>query len=295
MTIKVHGLIKENVTGITAVCAVKWSRILMSRGFSRMIWNYPLFYDKGGDNMLKSFSLILIGISIISRAVVFFSYEKILRDSDKPAEGKGVLSIINKRYTYLNELNTPIRNTEAFVCKNIIENTMLKTLIPTVDTFGYILTLFSIGIMLYSENNIDITVMSGAITFLITDKMINKEEKMKLAVSNITDYLDNTVANRLINKRELRNERNENIKNESIIKDRKADRDKIGSVRLVNIKGGDVSEIKLNEISPDEMEMNRQDITYDMDYNNIESVIKSGMSNEAAEEIINEVLREYLV
>lgn len=245
--------------------------------------------------MLKSFSMILIGISIISRAIIYFSYEKVLRDSDRPSEGKGVLSIIKKRYVYLNELNTPIRNTEVFVRKNVIENTVLKTFIPLVDTLGYVLTLLSIGIMLYSEKSIDITIMSGAITFLITDKMVNKEEKMNLAVSNITDYLDNTVANRWIDKKELRNERIENIRNEYILNEKKSSGDKISSVGLVNFKGGEISGVKLNEINQSKAEMNSREDACNMDYNNIENVVKSGMSNEAAEEIINEVLREYLV
>ena len=229
--------------------------------------------------MITKICLSLIGASIITRAIIYIAYDKLLKMSYKPLETENeLIRQMRLRYTNCNTLSIPIKNTEVFVRKHIISNSCLRGVVPFIDMAGYIMVLFAVGLMLYVTRKADATILSGAIMFLIADKMVNKEEKLKLTVSNITDYLDNTISHRNGEKRQRRDREVFEKISINAKMDIKADAKGKEPAETICVATGDKEAGSGN---------NKEKV--------IGSVINNAIDKENAEEIINEVLREYLV
>lgn len=128
--------------------------------------------------MIIKIALLLIGLAIITRAAVFLMYDGIVRKCYSIQNSSyEPLKQIKLKYLNSKRLGREIVNTDAFSRRFILQNTYLKALAPMLDGFGYLLVIVSFTLCIYTLGSINATCLSGGIIFLLTDKLIHKEEK----------------------------------------------------------------------------------------------------------------------
>ena len=206
---------------------------------------------------------LLIG-AFLTRIVLYMSYGRILKIAYNASNtNHELLKQIKLRYTNCNTLDIPIINIGAFVKKHILLNCGFKRMVPIIDMIGYGCLLLAVFFtyIYYGMTKFDkygVYICTYIMVFLLLNSIIKGEEKLNIATTLISDYIENVLSHRNINKREKMNKRKE---------EEHPRNDVINETE---------SNVKVKEES-------------------LGALISTATDNVQAEMIINEVLKEYLI
>ena len=234
---------------------------------------------------MKVLVMILISWAFMTRLLVYIVYERILLMAYNVASSNcELIKQIKLRYTNCNTLNIPIRNVYSFINKHIIVNSGLRYKVAFIDGSGYVTLMIAIALLyiypnasMFSDNTY---VFGMILIFILINIAVDKEERLNKAVLLISDYLENVLAHRNINKRERSKESLPGIEEE-----------KISGKTIVEKDIIDAKDIKVDKTTSETDTKN--DIKDDGKV--ISKLITSAADNVQAEKIINEVLKEFLI
>lgn len=235
--------------------------------------------------MIEKICFLFIVVSVVSKffhLILYKNFEKSLIKMSIKKDGM-LFGKISKKYIYCHELNKPVNNSYAFVRTEIEGDYLQRKSINFFQKASYFFialstffTFIVYGCSIFMENvpsdmhtfiitdkQIHIQII-GLICFILTDKMINIKNVIEKSTILIVDYLDNNVAQKY-----RENKRRQAVKiceneDENQIK-------KCEEIDLPQIKEGENGRIYIKD------------------------VVNKNMDKAKAEEIISQVLQEYLV
>lgn len=236
---------------------------------------------------MKEIIVTLIIGAFLTRIVLYISYGRILKIAYNVSNSNHeLLKQIKLRYTNCNTLDIPILNISAFVKKHILFNCGFKRVIPIIDTIGYVCLMASIfiaytyyGMTKFSQYGVLMCVC--IMMFLLLNSSIKGEEKLDVATTLISDYIENVLSHRNVNKYDKANKR-KNINQPEV------------QVNAAEINEKSEEKSEENNINIEEKDK-KEFVEDNKRETSLEELISTATDNIHAEMIINEVLKEYLV
>lgn len=154
---------------------------------------------------------ILSGIGIFSKLLAVFAYQRLVRQSENIASGKGkMVQQMKSRFENCYKLNLGVNNIPVFVEKYIGNYKFLGMSAAGIGRFSYkmlllcgIASLCGCGFGIYYGFSVDwmlFSLLAGGIATLglmLVDNMAGLELRQNKIKANFVDYLENTLTNRL--------------------------------------------------------------------------------------------------
>lgn len=258
-------------------------------------------YYLGGIIMFEKISITLTVLAVLLKIfhlILCSGYKNNLRKMAVKREGQ-LFKKISKKYTYCLELSKPVENTYAFARAEIEEDLMQRKTIGffhRTSTFFAVLSTFCVmSCLIFTsivEANADKYLIPEELVYiqmigLVSYILIDRAADVKNAVDSFTilmvDYLDNSVAHRY---RERERKPAVTIREQT---------DQLEELRTKEgLKGEQIIEKteKLEEAEAIAMTQMGEPLKSKV---NIREVVNKNVDKTIAEEIINQVLQEYLI
>lgn len=258
-------------------------------------------YYLGGIIMLEKIFITLIVLAVLLKIfhlILCSGYKNNLKKMAVKRDGQ-LFKKISKKYTYCLELSKPVENTYAFVGAEIEEDLMQK---KTIDFFHRTSLIFAVlstfcvlwcliftsivetnaGKFQIPEELVYIQII-GLISYILIDRAANVKNAVDSYTILMVDYLDNSVAHRY---KERERKQAVAIKEQT---------DQLEELKAKEgLKGEQVIEKteKLEEAEPIALTQMGEPSKSKV---NIREVVNKNVDKTIAEEIINQVLQEYLI
>lgn len=154
---------------------------------------------------------VVCAVGIISKLGVWISYRRLMKATDNMSASKNALTRqLKLKFENCYKLNLNVQNVPVFVDKYLQKYKVFGIRVHTANRLLQIALLLSAGMgvvactgVIWFEMSMKMLVLYGAVAILsvlalyLTEYMLDIEDKKEIAVTNLQDYLENVLTNRL--------------------------------------------------------------------------------------------------